>query len=191
VNWFRRRQQAEDDDGIFDDLMFESSNWVNTLPDDAQLCVYEKGRYVGRFSIRYRGGCSLESMLHQLYGAGDYTVMPYFDGRLHSGHRFPIGRHSEREARRRLNESNAAYSKLTQNEGRLALLGLAGQVYVACDAIDNNVRLDDPQAVAVVQTINAVTELLEAAESAKPDAPEDTGAAESREGAAQTDDMQT
>jgi hypothetical protein len=189
VNWFRRRrQQAEEDDGSYDELMFDSESWVFSLPDDAELCVYEKGRYVDRLPIHYRGAISLESMLWERYGAGDYTVMPYFDGRLHSGHRVPIGTHSERNTRDLLNMGHTAFSELSQSTGSLGPLGVAGQIYVACEAIDNGVRLDDSTMVDFVRMLHAMAEGLEAADLADPDATEDTGASEDGEGVDQDDD---
>ena len=195
MNWFRRRTKAEEDEGSYDPLMFDSWKWVHMLPDESQLMVYEKGRYLGRLPIYEARTHGVEVMLEAVFSVGVYTVMPQYDGRLHSGHPFTIGTELDRDTRRRLNETYAAFSEHAQSEGVMGWVGLAGQLHTACDAVANDVRLDDSGMSDLVRMCQTLAEALETGadgsqdDSDSPGASEEAGASGNEEGAAQAGDM--
>ena len=189
MNWqwpWRRAQAANS----YDTPVHEPPTWVAALPDAAQLFVYEKGRYVDRFPVHYRGALSLESMLWEGYGAGDYTVLPHFDGRLHSGHRFTVGTELDRDARRRLNEQKAGFEELAANPGVLGVLGIAGEIGTACAAIDSNIRLRDTRFSTLASVLHAMATERGAGESPDGEAEGDTNAPDSEEGGGQAAEPQ-
>jgi hypothetical protein len=189
MNWqwpWRRAQAANS----YDTPVHEPPTWVAALPDAAQLFVYEKGRYVDRFPVHYRGALSLESMLWEGYGAGDYTVLPHFDGRLHSGHRFTVGTELDRDARRRLDEQQVGFAELAANTGPLGLLGIAGEIGIACTAIDSNIRLQNPRFSTLASVLHAMAKERGAGESPDGKAEDDTNAPDSEEGGGQATEPQ-
>jgi hypothetical protein len=190
MNWpwpWRRAQAANS----YDTPMYAPPAWVAALPDAAQLFVYEKGRYVDRFPVHYRGALSLESMLWERYGAGDYTVLPHFDGRLHPGHRFTVGTELDRDARRRLNEQQAEFAELAENPGALGLLGIAGEIGIACTAIDSNIRLHDARFSTLSSVLHAMAKERGAGESPDGEREADTNAPDSEKGGVQAAEPQT
>lgn len=193
MNWFRRRTKAEEDEGSHDPLMFDSWKWVHMLPDESQLMVYEKGRYLDRLPIYEARIHGVEVMLEVVFSAGVYTVMPQYDGRLHSGHRFTIGTELDRDTRRHLNETYAAFSDHAQSGGAMGWIGLAGQLYTASDAVAKNVRLADSGMTDLIRMCQAAGEAPETTGTGAPGEPEeskDTRAAEGEKETAQAEDTQ-
>ncbi|MBT3267089.1 hypothetical protein HN371_08060 [Candidatus Poribacteria bacterium] len=84
---FRRRKRGKEP------LNVDFINWIDEMPEDAQLLLYEGGAYVGKEHAHRFGshGEDLEMCLLRQFGAGEFTVTPHYNGHLHTSRPARVG----------------------------------------------------------------------------------------------------